>query len=114
MTLGNPDRPVGGLSVARPAGVELRPLGRDDFADALSLAGELYGLDPPGDPEVVRPSYEAMIGDVDATPFLAVAEGRAAGLIVHRLRRRSSKQRRLRRWTCHCERSCGRTGIRRW
>ena len=24
------------------------------------------------------------------------------------------KQRRWRRWICHCESSCGRTGIRRW
>ena len=29
--LGNPDRPVGGLAVRAPTGVDLRPLGRDDF-----------------------------------------------------------------------------------
>ena len=33
MSLGNPDQPVGGLAVRTPPGVELRPLGRDDFAD---------------------------------------------------------------------------------
>ena len=41
MNLGNPDHPVGGLAVQRPAGVELRPLARSDFADALALAREL-------------------------------------------------------------------------
>ena len=88
MTLGNPDRPVGGLAVPRPDGVDLRPLGRDDFTDALALARELYGLDADADPEQHRPAYEMLIGDVDATPFVAVAEGTPAGFIVHRLRRR--------------------------
>jgi hypothetical protein len=40
--LGNPDRPVGGLSIRTPAGVELRPLGRDDFRVAHGLVRELY------------------------------------------------------------------------
>ena len=44
MTLGNPERAIGGLAVARPAGVELRPLGRDDFDLALTLVRELYDL----------------------------------------------------------------------
>ena len=88
MTLGNPDRPVGGLAVPRPDGVDLRPLGRDDFTDALALARELYGLDTDADPEPYRGAYEALVGDVDATPFLAVADGNPAGLIVHRFRRR--------------------------
>jgi GNAT superfamily N-acetyltransferase len=88
VTLGNPDRPVGGLAVTRPDGVELRPMARDDFAHALALARELYGLDTDADPEPHRPAYEALVGDVDATPFLAVADGNPAGLIVHRFRRR--------------------------
>ncbi len=88
MTLGNPDRPVGGLAVPRPDGVDLRPLGRDDFTDALALARELYGLDPDADPGPHRSAYESLIGDVDATPFVAVADGTPAGFIVHRLRRR--------------------------
>ena len=88
MTLGNPDRPVGGLAVPRPAGVELRPFGRDDLADALALVRELYGLDPDADPEPHRPAFDALVNDVDATPFLAVADGEPAGLIIHRLRRR--------------------------
>jgi GNAT superfamily N-acetyltransferase len=88
MTLGNPDRPVGGLAVPRPDGVELRPLGRGDFTDALALARELYGLDADADPEPHRAAYEALVNDVDATPFLALADDTPAGLIVHRLRRR--------------------------
>ena len=88
MTLGNPDRPIGGLAVPRPDGVDLRPLGRDDFADALALARELYGLDTDADPEPHRAAYEALVGDVDATPFIAVVDGTPAGVVVHRFRRR--------------------------
>jgi hypothetical protein len=44
MNLGNPERAVGGLAVPRPAGVDVRPIGRDDFVDALALAREHYGL----------------------------------------------------------------------
>lgn len=88
MTLGNPDRPVGGLAVPRPPGVELRPLGRDDFADALALVRDLYGLDVEADAEPHRAAFEALVNDVDATPFMADADGRPAGLMVHRLRRR--------------------------
>ena len=87
MDLGNPDRPVGGLSVPRPDGVEIRPLGRDDLSAALGLARELYGL-PDADPEPHRPAFDALVNDVDATPFLAVADGAPVGLIVLRFRRR--------------------------
>jgi GNAT superfamily N-acetyltransferase len=85
--LGNPDRPVGGLSVPRPPGVELRPLGRDDFAVALAMARELYGL-PDGDAEPHRAHYEALVNDVDAAPFLALGDGAPAGFIGFRFRRR--------------------------
>jgi GNAT superfamily N-acetyltransferase len=85
--LGNPDRPVGGLSVPRPAGVELRPLGRDDFADALDMARELYGL-PDADPEPLRAHYDALVNHVDAAPFIALADGEAAAFIGFRFRRR--------------------------
>jgi len=88
MTLGNPDRPVGGLAVPRPSGVDLQPLGRDGFGEALSMARELYGLDPAADAEPHRSTYDALVNDVDATPFMAVADGQPAGLILHRLRRR--------------------------
>ena len=87
MSLGNPDHAVGGLAVPRPAGVELRPLGRADFLDALALVRELYGL-ADADPTPYRSGYEALVNDVDATPFLAVADSEPAGLIIHRLRRR--------------------------
>ena len=87
MNLGNPDHAVGGLAVPRPAGVELRPLGRDDFADALAMARELYGL-PDADPEPHRSRYEALVNDVDAAPFLAIADGEPAGFIGFRFRRR--------------------------
>jgi len=87
MELGNPDRPVGGLSVRTPPGVELRPLGRDDFDVALRLARELYGL-PDTDANPHRPRYEALIRDPDAAPFLALADGEPAGLIIGWFRRR--------------------------
>lgn len=85
--LGNPDRAVGGLAVPTPAGVELRPVGRDDFAVALGLVRELYGL-PDSDAEPHRGRYEALINDPDAAPFLALADGEPAGLILFRFRRR--------------------------
>ena len=88
MSLGNPDHAVGGLAVPRPPGVELHPFARDDFESVLTLLRELYGLDANADPEPHRATYEAVVNDVDATPFLAVADGEPAGLIVHRLRRR--------------------------
>jgi ribosomal protein S18 acetylase RimI-like enzyme len=87
MSLGNPDRPVGGLSSPRPEGVEIRPLGRDDFADALALARELYGL-PDADPEPHRAAYDAFVNDPDAAPFIAVADGEPAGFVGFRFRRR--------------------------
>jgi ribosomal protein S18 acetylase RimI-like enzyme len=87
MSLGNPDRAVGGLAVPRPSGVDLRPLGRDDLDAALAMVGELYGFGMP-DPEPHRARFEALVADADATPFLAIAEGEPAGLIVFRFRRR--------------------------
>lgn len=87
MTLGNPDRPVGGLAVSPPEGVELRPVGREDFVDVLRLVRGLYGL-PDTDPEPHRSTFDAFVNDADATPFLAVVDGEAVGYIGHRLRRR--------------------------
>lgn len=87
MNLGNPDRAVGGLGVPRPDGVELRPVGRGDFADALALVRELHGL-PETDREPLRPAFDALVNDVDATPFLATVDGESAGYVGHRLRRR--------------------------
>lgn len=87
MTLGNPDRPVGGIAIKPPDRVELRPLGRDDFAEVLKLARELYAL-PDGDIEAHRPAYQALVNDPDATPFLAIADDEPAGFIGFRFRRR--------------------------
>ncbi len=87
MSLGNPERAIGGLAVARPAGVELRPIGRDDFELALTLVRELYDL-PHTDPPAYRAGFDSLIGDVDASPFLALADGEPAGLIIFRFRRR--------------------------
>ena len=88
MSLGNPDRPVGGLAVPRPDGIELRPLGRDDLEVALALARELYALDTEAGADQFRPAYDALVNDPDATPFLALAQGEPAGLIGFRFRRR--------------------------
>ncbi len=77
MSLGNPDRAVGGLAVPPPDGVELRPLGRDDL-DALAALGLA------AEPDAV----EALVNDVDAAPFLALSGGAAAGVIDFRFRRR--------------------------
>ena len=85
--LGNPDRPVGGLSVRRPEGVELQPLGRGDFEAALRMMRELYGL-PDAAPSPHRSTYDAYVNDPDAAPFLAIADGEPAGLILFRFRRR--------------------------
>jgi GNAT superfamily N-acetyltransferase len=85
--LNDPDRPVGGLAVQRPAGVEIRPLGRDDYLDALALVRELHGLTD-SDDAALRPAFEAHLNEVDATPFIALAEGVPAGLIGFDFRRR--------------------------
>ena len=86
MSLGNPDQPVGGLAVRTPPGVELRPLGRDDFALALDMAREMYGL-PREDPPP-RTWFDALVNSPDATPFLALADGEPAGIAIFTFRRR--------------------------
>ncbi|MGI8657250.1 MAG: GNAT family N-acetyltransferase [Candidatus Limnocylindria bacterium] len=87
MNLGNPDHAVGGLAVPRPPGVEIRPLGRDDLGDALALVRELHDL-PDADSTPYRGRFQAFVNDVDAAPFLAVADGAPAGLIGFAFRRR--------------------------
>ena len=88
MSLGNPERPVGGLAVRPPAGVELRPLSRSDLADAVLLARELHGLPALADPEPMRPRLDTLLGSVDVAPFLAMDAGSAIGLGVAQFRRR--------------------------
>ncbi len=90
MNLDFPERPVGGLSVRRPQGVELRPLARADFDVAFQMMRELYALPraTDADRERNRERYEALIGDVDAVPFLAIADDEPAGIVIFRFRRR--------------------------
>jgi GNAT superfamily N-acetyltransferase len=88
MTLGNPDRPIGGIAVRPPEGVELRPLGRDDLADAVALAREGRGLAPLADLAPLGERYEALINSVDTVAFLALTDAGAAGLAILHLRRR--------------------------
>lgn len=90
MSLDNPERPVGGLSVRRPPGVELRPLGRDDFNVALALSRELYRL-PDTDPAPHRAAFDRYVNNPDAAPFLAVADGQPAGLVLFSFRRRLNR-----------------------
>jgi GNAT superfamily N-acetyltransferase len=89
MTSSGPDRPVGGLSVRAPAGVELRPASREDLASVLELLARREGLPAPGlAPELARDRWEAIMGSVDAAPFLAIADGEPAGLLLLFFRRR--------------------------
>ena len=86
---GGPDRPVGGLSVRAPAGVELRPAGRDDLEAVLALLADREELPPPAiDAGAAHDRWERVIGSVDASPFLAIADGVPAGLLILVFRRR--------------------------
>ncbi|HEX6140199.1 MAG TPA: GNAT family N-acetyltransferase [Candidatus Limnocylindria bacterium] len=87
MTLGNPDRPIGGLAVRPPPGVELRPIGRDDLAAAVGLAREARAL-PPIDPEPLRDRFAALLDSADIAPFVALRDGEPAGQVVLAFRRR--------------------------
>lgn len=84
----NPDRPVGAIAVRPPAGVELRPVGRDDLADVVALARELHGRAAVVDVEALRPRLDALVNNADALPFLATEAGEALGLGIVRFRRR--------------------------
>lgn len=87
MSLGNPERPVGGLAVPRPDGIEIRPVGRADADAVIALVRDLHGFAGEPGPEPAR-AFEAMVGDVDATPFLALAGDEAVGVIAFGFRRR--------------------------
>jgi GNAT superfamily N-acetyltransferase len=87
MSLGNPDRPIGGLAVPRPDGIEIRPPGRDDADAVLGLANELHGsTDEPTDGQ--RRAFEAIVSDVDAVPLLALAGTEPVGFLSFGFRRR--------------------------
>jgi GNAT superfamily N-acetyltransferase len=88
MSLENPERPIGGLAVRAPSGVELRPIGRDDLADAVEIARELHGERSAIDPAALQPRFEALLGSADVTPFLAEMAGEAAGIGILHFRRR--------------------------
>jgi GNAT superfamily N-acetyltransferase len=89
MALGGPDRPVGGLGVRAPAGVELRPAGRADLDGVLALLAQREGSPPLDAPAAqARGRWESVIGSVDAAPFLAVADGEPAGVLLLFFRRR--------------------------
>ena len=88
MSLGNPERPVGGLAVRPPAGVELRPLGRDDLPVAVAMARELHGAAGGGDGGALRPRFEALLADADVTPFMAEIGTEAVGIGILHFRRR--------------------------
>ena len=86
--LGNPERPVGGLAVRTPPGVELVPLGRGYLPDAVVLARAARGLAPIDDLEPLRPRWDALVNDPDTIGYLAMRDGKAAGLGLMLLRRR--------------------------
>lgn len=73
----NPERPVGGLAVPTPPGVDVRPVARGDAAALAHL-----GLEPGA------ALLEALVNDVDAVPFLALEDGEAVGMIDFQFRRR--------------------------
>jgi GNAT superfamily N-acetyltransferase len=87
MSLGNPDRPVGGLAVPRPEGIEIRPPGREDADAVLGLVNELHGFE--ADPtDAQRATLEAVLADVDAVPLLALAGSEPVGFLSFGFRRR--------------------------
>lgn len=88
MSLGNPERAVGGLAIRTPPGVELRPVGRDDLADAVAMAREQHGHPPLDDAEPLRRRFDALLNSPDAAPFLATDAGRPIGLGILQFRRR--------------------------
>ena len=83
-----PLRPVGGLSVRPPAGVELRPAARDDLPVVRQLLSERGGPVPDGDDPRVPDRWNAHLASIDASPFLALADGAPAGLLLLAFRRR--------------------------
>jgi GNAT superfamily N-acetyltransferase len=89
MSIGGPDRPVGGLAVRPPPGVELRPAARHDLEGVLGLLAqrtsvEAYDLNE----QTAKERWEALLGLIDSSPFLAIADGEAVGLLLLFFRRR--------------------------
>jgi GNAT superfamily N-acetyltransferase len=84
----SPERPVGAIAVRTPPGVELRPVGRGDLDAAVAMARELHGRPPVDDVGALQPRLDALVNDVDATPFLATESGEAVGIGVVQFRHR--------------------------
>lgn len=83
-----PERPVGGLSVRPPAGVELRPATRADLPAVLGLLAERTAAPRPASPPVAAATWESLLGSVDGVPYLALEDGEPAGAVILLFRRR--------------------------
>jgi len=84
-----PDRPVGGLAVRPPAGVELRPAARDDLDAVLALLAQRESADALEiEPAAAAERWEVFLRSIDSAPFLAVADGEPAGVLLLSFRRR--------------------------
>src|SRR4029077_17452443 len=89
MSVGGPDRPVGGLAVRPPTGVELRPAARDDLDAVLGLLAQRTSVEAPElDGQAATERWEAFLSSIDSSPFLAVADHEAVGLLLLSFRRR--------------------------
>jgi ribosomal protein S18 acetylase RimI-like enzyme len=89
MSVGGPDRAVGGLAVRPPPGIELRPAARDDLDEVLGLLAQRTSVQAPElNGQVATERWEAFLGSIDSSPFLAIAEGDPVGLLLLSFRRR--------------------------
>jgi ribosomal-protein-alanine N-acetyltransferase len=69
--------------------VELRPAARDDIGWVMALLhARSEARDPEPAEEAAAARWQAMLASVDASPFLAVADGTPAGLLLLFFRRR--------------------------
>jgi len=84
-----PDRPVGGLAVRPPAGVELRPAARDDLDAVLALLAQRESAPALAiEPDAAAERWDVFLRSIDSAPFLAVADGEPAGVLLLSFRRR--------------------------
>src|SRR5438132_13379553 len=76
MSVGGPDRAVGGLAVRPPPGIELRPAARDDLEAVLGLLAQRTSLEAPElDGPAATERWNELLRSIDSSPFLAIAEG---------------------------------------
>ena len=89
MSSGNPERPLGGLAVRPPAGVELRPAARDDLDAVLGLLAQRDSApEPELDPATAAERWDAVLRSIDSAPFLAVVDAEPVGVMLLSFRRR--------------------------